>query len=797
MASNQYLARLGFVLALDQSEFVQEVTEAQKKFKDFTAEVKRDSSQAAKAALELDYATKTYGKTLTKVEEIQEAFKSGKYAQAEQWQKDLLLQKAAAYDKVAQAAQKANQAQMKSGGLTPQQSAALGYQTTDIITGLAGGQNPLMVLLQQGGQLRDQFGGFKNLFAAIATVVTPLRATLVGVGAAVAGVAYAMYQGQKESTAFKNALTLTGGFAGVAENQFNSLAKTIESKYNVTIGDAREAMQMLVSSGRFTAASLEPVAKVIAKIASLSGETASAVAQNLMPSLDGTASSAAKLNEKYHFLSVEQYKYISQLEKQGKIQEAIQYTTEALSDKLDKQKERLGTLERGWIDLKKAGSAFMDWFKSIGRDADGAEELGRLAKKIEQFAGALSKMNEGDRGYEARKKALDDFVKKYEELAAKMNKESGVAAQISKEAEANEARIAFEKKYGQQLVDLRVQNEEYAIKARYETMMAGLDKIKQLELQKQMETELEKVSIQKRINSDPQIAGQIKQNAAAKAAYEKAKLAREAADLQRDEAKKYEDRAFAEQDLIDKEKERIRIYKEGIFSTKEELDIAQSRLRTAQEIAEIERNKILNPIDRAVAKERLEKIQQEREQLIKTQIDLDRMKQMSDAVFNNMLSAIDNFVRTGKLSFKSLAQSIIQDLIAIQLKAQATQLFNMGGSMLKDWLKPGVNMGTATGADMDLFYSGSSALGGNVSAGAPYLVGEEGPEMFVPRSAGTIVPTGQLASAMGGPQVVYNGPYIANMQAIDTQSATQFLARNKQAVYAANQSAARGLPTSR
>lgn len=797
MASNQYLARLGFVLALDQSEFVQDVTEAQRKFKDFSNEAKRDSAAAAKAILELDSATKTYGKTLTKVEEIEEAFRSGKFANAQQFQKDLLLQKAAAYDKVAQAAQKANQAQMKSGGLTPQQSAALGYQTTDIITGLAGGQNPLMVLLQQGGQLRDQFGGFKNLFAAIATVVTPLRATLVGVGAAVAGVAYAMYQGQKESTAFKNALTLTGGFAGVAENQFNSLAKTIESKYNVTIGDAREAMQMLVSSGRFTAASLEPVAKVIAKIASLSGETASAVAQNLMPSLDGTASSAAKLNEKYHFLSVEQYKYISQLEKQGKVQEAIQYTTDALSDKLDKQKERLGTLERGWIDLKKAGSAFMDWFKSIGRDADGAEELGRLAKKIEQFAGALSKMNEGDRGYEARKKALDEFVKKYEELAAKMNKEAGDSSKISKEAEKNEARIAFEKKYGQQLVDLRVQNEEYAIKARYETMMAGLDKIKQLELQKQMETELEKVSIQKRINSDPQIAGQIKQNAAAKAAYEKAKLAREAADLQRDEAKKYEDRAFAEQDLIDKEKERIRIYKEGIFSTKEELDIAQSRLRTAQEIAEIERNKILNPIDREVAKERLERIQKEREELIQTQIDLDRMKQMSDAVFNNMLSAIDNFVRTGKLSFKDLARSIIQDLIAIQLKAQATKLFNMGGSMLRDMMNPGINMGTATGADLSLFYSGSNALGGNVSAGAPYLVGEEGPEMFVPRSAGTIVPTGQLASAMGGPQVVYNGPYIANMQAIDTQSATQFLARNKQAVYAANQSATRGLPTSR
>jgi hypothetical protein len=46
-------------------------------------------------------------------------------------------------------------------------------------------------------------------------------------------------------------------------------------------------------------------------------------------------------------------------------------------------------------------------------------------------------------------------------------------------------------------------------------------------------------------------------------------------------------------------------------------------------------------------------------------------------------------------------------------------------------------------------------------------------------------------------QVVYNGPYIANMSAIDTQSGLQFLAKNKQGVWAANQSAQRGLPQSR
>jgi phage-related minor tail protein len=91
------------------------------------------------------------------------------------------------------------------------------------------------------------------------------------------------------------------------------------------------------------------------------------------------------------------------------------------------------------------------------------------------------------------------------------------------------------------------------------------------------------------------------------------------------------------------------------------------------------------------------------------------------------------------------------------------------------------------------------AVGGPVSGGSPYIVGERGPELFVPSNSGAIVPNHRLADSMGGsqPQVVYNGPYIANMSAIDTQSGMQFLMQNKQSIWAANQSAQRSLPVSK
>jgi lambda family phage tail tape measure protein len=166
------------------------------------------------------------------------------------------------------------------------------------------------------------------------------------------------------------------------------------------------------------------------------------------------------------------------------------------------------------------------------------------------------------------------------------------------------------------------------------------------------------------------------------------------------------------------------------------------------------------------------------------------------SVTSNMEQALDTFVNTGKLKFGDLARSIIADLIKIQMRAQLLSLFKGFSGIF----------GGGGGGGGGLFATAPSAggltlgfaNGGDPPVGVPSIVGEKGPELFVPKTAGTIIPNHKLGSSMGNqPQVVYNGPYIANMSAIDTQSATQFLATNKQAVWSANQSAQRGLPQSR
>jgi lambda family phage tail tape measure protein len=153
-----------------------------------------------------------------------------------------------------------------------------------------------------------------------------------------------------------------------------------------------------------------------------------------------------------------------------------------------------------------------------------------------------------------------------------------------------------------------------------------------------------------------------------------------------------------------------------------------------------------------------------------------RAGEVFSSVTGNMNSAIDKFVETGKFSFSDFARSVIQDLIKIELKAQATQL-------LKGALSAG---GSFLGS---LF---GFAEGGNPPVNKPSIVGEKGPELFVPRTAGTVIPNNQLG--MGGSQQTVNNNTVYNISAIDARSVAEFFAANRKTMLGSIQMAQKELP---
>ena len=134
---------------------------------------------------------------------------------------------------------------------------------------------------------------------------------------------------------------------------------------------------------------------------------------------------------------------------------------------------------------------------------------------------------------------------------------------------------------------------------------------------------------------------------------------------------------------------------------------------------------------------------------------------------SNMNSAIDNFVTTGKFSFGDFARSVIQDLIKIELKAQASKLLS------------GITSGIGG------FFSSllGFANGGQPPINKPSIVGEKGPELFVPKTAGTIIPNNQMGSGDGTSGAGGNTYITNNINAVDARSVAQLFAENRRTLF--------------
>lgn len=121
-------------------------------------------------------------------------------------------------------------------------------QFTDALVSLQGGQNPLTVLLQQGGQVKDMFGGIGPALKAVTSGIVGMINPVTVLGAAVAAMGYGWYAGAQESQKFLVALETTGYQAGTTVGQLNDMAASMDRLDGVTRGKAAEALALFATS---------------------------------------------------------------------------------------------------------------------------------------------------------------------------------------------------------------------------------------------------------------------------------------------------------------------------------------------------------------------------------------------------------------------------------------------------------------------------------------------------------------------------------------------------------------------
>ncbi len=262
-------------------------------------------------------------------------------------------------------------------------------QMTDIVTQLQGGASPLTILLQQGGQMKDSFGGIKPMMAGLLSTITPVAVGLTAVAAAVGLLGYAIHAGSAESDALTKSFAVTGGQAGVTLGQVTALSRGIADSGAVTIGVARDIAQGLVETGKFSGSALDSAGAAAASLSRVTGQSADEIVKDFSGMADGATAWATKANRSYDFLSAAQLQHIRELEAAGRQNEAMQATTDALKAAMDQRlTPSVGYLGQAWKATKTASSEMLDSMKDLGREETAEGRVKSLTKQLQDLQSA-------------------------------------------------------------------------------------------------------------------------------------------------------------------------------------------------------------------------------------------------------------------------------------------------------------------------------------------------------------------------------------------------------------------------
>lgn len=290
-------------------------------------------------------------------------------------------------------------------GVSAKQTAAalrgVPAQFTDIITSLQGGQAPLTVLLQQGGQLKDMFGGVGNAAKALGGYVVGLINPFTLAAAAVGGIAVAYMQGSKEADAYRTALITTGNAAGTNAAQLKSYAQEISGIVG-TQGKAAESLAALASTGKVGAESLRDAAKAAVEYERAGVQAIGKTAEQFASLRNEPLAAVLKLNDGMNFLTDSTYKQIKSLDEQGRTAEAANVAQRAFADTLSgragEMERNLGTVERGWIAVKDAAKSAWDAILNVGRASTSVDQLSDVRKQIAARENQLANDGFGSNG---------------------------------------------------------------------------------------------------------------------------------------------------------------------------------------------------------------------------------------------------------------------------------------------------------------------------------------------------------------------------------------------------------------
>lgn len=214
----------------------------------------------------------------------------------------------------------------------------------------------LMVLANRSGLAAS---GMLGMAAAIAAPVIALGALAV-----------AIHEGAKEEEEMNRALAMTGDYAGQTAGSMRAMAAQVSSTSSLTVGNATSMATAFAATGKIGAGAFQNVMDASAAYARASGEDVSKVTSRMIKMFSDPAKAAVELNDKMHFLSVEELNRIQNLQETNHLTEAQNLLATAVEVHLDTQVVKLSASSRAWDEIKKASSGAWAAMKGIGQSDD-------------------------------------------------------------------------------------------------------------------------------------------------------------------------------------------------------------------------------------------------------------------------------------------------------------------------------------------------------------------------------------------------------------------------------------------
>ena len=266
-------------------------------------------------------------------------------------------------------------------------------QFTDIATQLAGGQNPWLILLQQGGQVKDSFGGMIPMFRGLAGAITLPMVGVTSLAVATGALAYAWYQGDSTLSEFNKTLVLSGNQAGLTADRMLTLSRAGQAA-GLTFNQAGESLAALVNAGVRGGEQFDAINQSVARFASASGVEVDKVAEAFGKLTTDPTSGLMAMARQFRNVTAEQIAYVAQLQRSGDEAGALQAANDAATKGFDEQtrrlKENMGTLET-WAD--KTGKAFKSMWDAI-------LDIGRPESSADMLASAQKAFDEADKKWQ-------------------------------------------------------------------------------------------------------------------------------------------------------------------------------------------------------------------------------------------------------------------------------------------------------------------------------------------------------------------------------------------------------------